>query len=57
MLAGGGLIDDLVLEDPSEVVGDKDGVEAGAEGGINVGARAVADHPGVAGFATVVGCE
>ena len=57
VLAGGGLVDDLVLEDPGEVVGDEDGVEAGAEGGVDVGAGAVADHPGVAGFAAVVGGE
>ena len=57
MLAGGGLVDYLVLEDPGEVVGDEDGVEAGAEGGVNVGAGTVADHPGAAGFATVVGRE
>ena len=25
-LAGGGLVDDLVFEDPSEVVGNEDGV-------------------------------
>ena len=30
MLAGGGLVDYLVFEDPGEVVGDEDGVEAGA---------------------------
>jgi len=57
VLAGGGLVDYLVLEDPGEVVGDEDGVEAGAEGGVNVGAGTVADHPGAAGFATVVGRE
>jgi hypothetical protein len=55
VLAGGGPVDDLVLEDPGEVVGDEDGVEASAEGGVDVGAGAVADHPGGAGFATVVG--
>ncbi len=57
MLAGGGLVDDFVLEDPGEVVGDEDGVEAGSEGWVDVGAGAVADHPGVAGFAGVVGRE
>jgi len=57
VLAGRGLVDDLVLEDPGEVVGDEDGVETGAESGVNVGAGTVADHPGVAGFATVVGRE
>jgi hypothetical protein len=57
MLAGRGLVDDLVLEDPGEVVGDEDGVEAGAEGGVDVGPRTVADHPGVSDFAGVVGRE
>jgi len=55
VLADGRLVYDFVLKDPGEVVGDKDGVEAGAEGGVDVGAGAVADHPGVAGFAGVVG--
>ena len=54
MLAGGGLVYDLVLEDPGEVVGDEDGVEARAEGGIDVRAGAVADHPGAGGFAAVL---
>jgi len=57
VLAGGGLVDDLVLEDPGEVVGDEDGVKACSEGGVDVRAGAVADHPGIAGFATVVGGE
>ena len=57
MLASGRLVDDLVLEDPGEVVGDEDGMEAGGESGVDVGARAVADHPGGAGFAAVVGGE
>jgi hypothetical protein len=55
VLADGGLVDDLVFEDPGEVVGDEDGVKAGREGGVDVGAGAVADHPGIAGFAAVVG--
>ena len=57
VLASGRLVDDFVLKDPGEVVGDEDGVETGAESGVNVGAGTVADHPGVAGFATVVGRE
>jgi hypothetical protein len=57
VLAGGGLVDNLVLEDPGEVVGDEDGVEAGAEGRVDVRAGAVADHPGGAGLAAVVGGE
>jgi hypothetical protein len=57
MLAGGWLVDNLVLEDPGKVVGDEDGVKACREGGVDVGAGAVADHPGVAGFAAVVGGE
>ena len=54
MLAGGGLVDDLVLQDPSEVVGDEDGVQAGGECGIDVGTGTVADHPGAASFTTVM---
>ena len=57
VLASGRLVDDLVLEDPGEVVGDEDGVEARGEGRVDVGAGTVADHPGVAGFATVMSCE
>jgi len=57
VLAVGGLVDDLVLEDPGEVVGDEDGVEAGAEGWVDVRARTVANHPGGAGLAAVVGGE
>jgi hypothetical protein len=57
MLAVRGLVDDLVLEDPGEVVWDEDGVEACRECGVDVGAGAVADHPGVAGLAAVVGDE
>ena len=55
MLPGWGLVHDLVLEDPGEVVGDEDRVDASRESWVNVRARAVADHPGVAGLATVVG--
>ena len=54
LLAGGRLIDDLVLENPGEVVGDEDGVKACSEGRIDVGTGAVADHPSVPGFAAVV---
>lgn len=56
-MAGGRLVDDLVFENPGEVVGDEDGVKACGEGRVDVGAGAVADHPGVAGFAAVVGGE
>ncbi len=53
-LAGvAGLVDGLVFEDPGVVVGDEDGVEAGGEGWVDVGAGAVADHPGGGGFAAV----
>ena len=48
------LVDYLVLENPGEVVGDEDGMEAGGECGVHVGTGAVADHPGVAGFAAVM---
>ena len=49
-----GLVDDLVLEDPGEVVRDKNCVETCRQGRIDVGAGAVADHPCVAGLAAVV---
>ena len=35
--------------------GMKMALKTGAEGGVDVGAGAVADHPGVGGFAAVVG--
>ena len=57
VLASRRLVDDFVLEDPCEVVGDKDGVESSGEGGVDIGARAVADHPSEAGFAAVVAGE
>ena len=56
-LAGGGLVDDLVFEDPGEVVGDEDGMEASRQSGVDVRAGAVADHPGGGRFAGVVGAE
>ena len=46
-----------MLQDPSEVVRDEDGIETCAESRVDVGAGAVADHPSVAGLATVVGGE
>ena len=52
-----GLVEGFVFEDPGEVVGDEDGVEAGGEGGVDVGAGAVADHPGRGGVAGVGGGE
>lgn len=49
-LAGGCGVDGVVLEDPGVGVVDVDGVEAGSERGIDVGAGTVADHPrGLAG--------
>jgi hypothetical protein len=54
VLAHWRLVDDFVLEHPGEVVRDEDGVKASGEGGVDIGAGAVADHPGVAGIATVV---
>ena len=57
MLTGWWLVDDLVLEHPGEVVRDEDGVETCREGRVDVGAGAVADHPGVAGIAAVVDGE
>jgi hypothetical protein len=57
VLTCGWLVDDLVFEDPGEIVGDKDRVESCAKSGVDVGARAVADHPGVTGLAAVLGRE
>jgi hypothetical protein len=54
VLAGRGLIDDLVLENPGEIMRDEDRMKAGRECGINVGAGAVADHPGIGHLAFVV---
>ena len=42
-----------MLEDPGVSVGDEDGMEAGGEGGVDVGAGAVADHPGAGRIAGV----
>ena len=57
VLAGWRRIDGFMLERPGEVVGNEDGVDAGLEGGIDVGARAVADHPGAGAVAAVTGDE
>jgi len=54
VLAVRGLVHGLVFEDPGEVVRDKDGVEAGAERGVDIGFGAIADHPCGQGFAGVV---
>ena len=51
------LVNDLVFEDPREVVRDEDGVQSCTEGRVYVGAWAVADHPCIAPVASVVGCE
>ena len=56
-LSEGWGVDDFVFEYPGEVVGEEDGVEAGGEGGVDVRAGRVADHPGVDGVAGVVGEE
>jgi len=48
-----GLIDGFVFKDPGVVVGDEDGVEARGQGGVDVGAGAVADHPGGGGLEAV----
>jgi hypothetical protein len=57
VLTSGRLVDYLVLEHPCEVVWDEDGVEAGAEGWIDVRAGAVADHPSGTCVAAVVSGE
>ena len=41
------ITDFLVLEDPGLVVRDKNRIQPGGEGGVDVGFRAVADHPGM----------
>lgn len=46
LLALRGMVYFFVLEDPGVAVGDEDRVEAGGHGRIDVGLRAVADHPG-----------
>ena len=56
-MTGGGVVDYLVLEGPGEVVGDEDGVQAGGHGWVDVGAGAVADHPGAVVVEDVVGGE
>src|SRR5580692_10366502 len=45
LLTGGGWVDFFVLEDPGVTVRDEDGVQAGGHRGVDVGFRAVADHP------------
>lgn len=45
-LAVGGGVDGVVFEDPGVGVVDVDGMEAGGERGVDVGAGTVADHPG-----------
>jgi len=44
-----------VLEDPGEVMRNEDGVQSCAEGRVDIGARAVADHPGCGGVAAMMG--
>ncbi len=57
LLARWGDVDHLVLQDPSAVMGDEDGVQAGGEGGVDVGLGRVADHPGGGGVQGVAGDE
>ncbi len=54
-LAIGRNIHDFMLEDPSEIVGHEDGVQAGRECRVYIRARRVADHPGMGGVADMVG--
>jgi len=46
-----------MFEDPREVVRNEDGVQARGEGGVDVRAGRVADHPRSAGVADVAGDE
>ncbi len=52
-----GLVDDLVLQHPREAVRDEDGVQAGAERGVDVRLGAIADHPGPLKIALVLVSE
>ena len=54
MLPGRSLVNDLMLQDPGEVMRDKDSVETGSERRIDVGAGAITDHPGTGGVAAVM---
>ena len=57
MLTSGRLAYCLVLQHPGETMRDEDGVEPGAECGVDIRARAVADHPCACSFASVVSRE
>jgi len=54
LLAGGWLVDNLVLKHPGEVMGNEDSIQTGCEGRVDVRAWTVADHPGVACIAAVM---
>ena len=51
------MVDIFPLKRPGEVMGDKDSVEAGGEGRVDIGFGAVADHPRRAGLAAVMSRE
>src|SRR4051812_47566776 len=51
MLTRRSIVQDFVLEHPSEVMGDEYGIETRSECRVDIGFRAVADHPGGWGFA------
>ena len=53
-LVGWCRVNDFMLQNPGEVVRDEDRVEASGECRVDVGAGAVADHPGAGGLAGVV---
>ena len=52
-LAVGWAVDNFMLEDPGEIVGHEDGVQAGGKRGVDVRARRVADHPRIGTVADV----
>lgn len=57
VLPHGRLVDDFMFKNPSEVMRDKDGVEPRRQRRVDVGARAIADHPRRTGLAAMVGAE
>ena len=48
------MVDIFAFQCPGKVVGDEDGIEPSGEGRVDVGLRAVADHPRCAALAAMV---
>ena len=55
LLSGGSSGQFLMLQYPSLVVGNEDGMESSGERGIDVRFRAVANHPGGIGHKSILG--